>query len=147
MERWSICSTEGESSRLKQTVLELPRGALPVLTLTVIVAICVLDTRLSVYRLTLYGGDVAGFVVGGLAGHWFFASEDVAYRGAFIAGCAAALFLAALDYDHDLFQNMTKFNAAEVGVEFSEQRAERCHQQVGKSAVPRQLGTTKVTIS
>ena len=38
--------------------------------------------------------------------------RSVAYRGAFIAGCAAALFLAALDYDHDLFQNMTKFNAA-----------------------------------
>jgi hypothetical protein len=115
----------GESRRLKQTVLELPRGSLPVLALTLIVAICVLGTRLPAYRLTLYGGDVAGFVVGGLAGHWFFASESVASRGAFIAACAAALFLAALDYDHDLFRNMTKFNAAGVGVEFSEQRAEQ----------------------
>lgn len=80
---------------------------------------------LSVYRLKQDGICVASFVVGSFAGHWFFASESVAYRGLFIAGCAIFLFLAALDYDYGFLRNMKRINAAGVDIELSERPAER----------------------
>jgi hypothetical protein len=63
----------------------------------------------------------ASVVVGALAGRWFIDPDGSRDKIIFVAGAAGFLFLAALDYDHNVFANLSKIGGSEFSVEFSAQ--------------------------
>jgi hypothetical protein len=64
---------------------------------------------------------VAAVLVGSLAGEWFKEDHGSRDRILFVAAAGAFLFLAALEYDHKLFEKLAKIGGGGVSVEFSGQ--------------------------
>ena len=127
-------------SRIWTWVAEIPQaidGALPNLlnwfapALTILVVgvtfgLFALPPVITIERLL----ELATIVVGALAARWFVDRRGSRDQLAFLGGASAFLFLAALEYDHKLFGNLSKIGGSEFSVEFSDEgRAGRSNSQ------------------
>jgi hypothetical protein len=63
---------------------------------------------------------ISGIVVGAMGGSWFKNEDANRDKIIFVAASGIVLFLAALEYDHKLFGNLSKIGGNEFSVEFSD---------------------------